>query len=173
MTFAAAREPSRIIVVVGIDLTNVSAHLLDQTAALVRTVDEPEIHVVHVVEPESPVYRVVRPADAKDAGAVYRVEHAQEVVERLCASLRQTPRARVIMHTPVGDPAVELARIAGEVGADVLVVEAHAQHRHARIFHRSLVNQVANIAPCTVLTIRARPTIGARHDRAPMPSAGA
>ena len=166
MTFAAAREPSRIVVVVGIDLTNVSAHLLDQTAALVRTVDEAEIHVVHVVKPESPVFRVVRPADDKDAGAVYRVEHAQDVVERLCASLRQTPHARVVMHTPVGDPAVQLARIAEEVEADVLVVEAHAQHGNAGVFHRSLVNHLPGIAPCTVLTIRPRPTIRARDDRA-------
>ena len=159
MTLAAASEPSRIIVVVGLDLTNVSAHLIHQTAALVRTVDEPEIHLVHVVKREPPWLRVVRPADAKDAGAVYRVEHAQDAIERLCEPLRQIPHARIVMHTPVGDPAAALARIADEVAADVLVVEAHAQHGHARVFHRSLVNQVAGIAPCTVLAIRAKPSV--------------
>jgi universal stress protein A len=163
MTLASATGPSRIIVVVGVDLTNVSAHLLEQTAALVRTIDQPEIHVVHVVKPEPPLLRVVRPADAKDAGAVYRVEKAQEVIERLCEHLREIPHARVVMHTPVGDPAVQLARIADEVAADILVVEAHAQHGHARAFHRSLVNQVTGIAPCTVIAIRTKPSMPARY----------
>ncbi len=162
MTFAPAKEASHLVVVVGVDLTEVGAHLLDQTAALVRATDEPEIHVVHVVKPEPPWFRVVRPADEKDAGSVYLVEHAQEVVARLCEPLRQAG-ARVIMHTPVGEPAGQLARIADEVAADVLVVEARAEHGHARPFHRSLVKEVAGLGPCTVLAIRAKPSMSTHY----------
>jgi hypothetical protein len=164
MSSTAAKEMSRIVVVVGVDLTDVSAHLLDQTAALVRAVDEAEIHVVHVVKREPPYLRVARPGEAKNAGAVYRIELAQEVVALLCASLRRTSHTRVIMHTPVGDPATQLALIADDVAADILVVEAHEHHGHgpARVFHRSMVDRIAGVAPCTVLAIRKRPTTDAR-----------
>jgi nucleotide-binding universal stress UspA family protein len=172
MSSTAAKEMSRIVVVVGVDLTDVSAHLLDQTAALVRAVDEAEIHVVHVVKREPPYLRVARPGEAKNAGAVYRIELAQEVVALLCASLRRTSHTRVIMHTPVGDPATQLALVADEVAADLLVVEAHAHHGHGpvRVFHRSTMDRIARIAPCTVLAIRKRPTTDAR---AATPSASA
>jgi nucleotide-binding universal stress UspA family protein len=160
MSSTAAKEMSRIVVVVGVDLTNARTHLLEQAATLVRGIDEAEIHVVHVVKREPPHLRVVRPGEAKNAGAVYRIEQAQEVVERLCASLRQTPHARVFIHTPVGDPAPQLARIADDVAADLLVVEAHAHDGHGpvRVFHRSTMGRIARIAPCTVLAIRKRPT---------------
>jgi nucleotide-binding universal stress UspA family protein len=64
------------------------------------------------------------------------------------------------MHTPVGDPATQLALVADEVAADLLVVEAHAHHGHGpvRVFHRSTMDRIARIAPCTVLAIRKRPT---------------
>jgi nucleotide-binding universal stress UspA family protein len=62
----------------------------------------------------------------------------------------------VFVHTPVGAPADELRRIATEVGADVLVIEAHEHTGDdpLRVFRRSTVDHIASTAPCTVLTIR-------------------
>jgi hypothetical protein len=157
MTLTTTPSRTRIIVVVGVDLTDVSEHLLAQTAALVGTVDEPEIHVVHVVPREQLLQRLVRPADDRDAGVVHLVEQAQEAVGRLCASLERTPRTRVFMHTPVGDAATELARISDEIAADVIVVEAH-EHRGPRTtwkaLRRSVVDRLAGLAHSTLITIR-------------------
>ena len=149
-------QPSRIVLVVGIDMSNVTEHLLAQTCALIRPIDEAEIHVVHVVSPEPSFLRVVRPSDAKDAGAAHDVERAQSVLERLSDSLKDNPRVRVFVHTPVGVAADELTRVAMEVGADILVVEAHEHDGRdpLRVFHRSVVDHIASTAPCTVLTIR-------------------
>jgi nucleotide-binding universal stress UspA family protein len=172
MTRNPAQEQSRIVVVVGVDLSNLSAHLLAQTRDLVRTVDEAEIHVVHVVRPEPTLMRLARPLDAPDAGVVSAVDRAQRVVAQLCASLVGNPGTRVIVHTPVGDPVELLARIAYSVGAQVLVVEAHdrnerAQHGLSHLFHRSMVDRITAIAPCTVLTIRtpAIPVDDVREER--------
>jgi nucleotide-binding universal stress UspA family protein len=151
-----SQQPSRIVLVVGVDMSNVSEHLLTQTRALIRPVEEAEVHVVHVVSPEPPLLRLVRPKDAKDAGAVYEVEHAQLALERLSNALVHNPRTRVIMHTPVGSAAAQLTRIAAQVGADILVVEAHEHdgREPLRMFHRSVVDHIGSTAPCTVLTIR-------------------
>jgi nucleotide-binding universal stress UspA family protein len=153
---AQDQQPSRIVVVVGVDLSNVSEHLLDQTRSLIRPVDEAEVHVVRVVRPEPPLLRLVRPKEERNAGVVYQVENAQWALERLSASLVHNPRTRVIMHTPIGSPAVELARIAAKVGADLIVIEAHENDGRGahRMFHRSVMDQIARTAPCTVLTIR-------------------
>jgi nucleotide-binding universal stress UspA family protein len=154
--YSQSEQPSRIVLVVGVDMTNVSEHLLTQTLALIRPVDEVEVHVVHVVSPEPPLLRIVRPRDAKDAGAVFEVERAQSVLERLSNSLAQNPRTRLIVHTPVGAAADELTRIASEVGADILVIEAHERvgREPLRVFRRSVVDRIASTAPCTVLTLR-------------------
>jgi nucleotide-binding universal stress UspA family protein len=154
--YSQIEQPSRVVLVVGVDMSSVSEHLLTQTRALIRPVDEAEIHVVHVVSPEPPFLRLVRPTDEKDAGAVYEVERAQLVLERLSAALVHNDKTRVIVHTPVGAAADELARIAEEVSADILVIEAHEHDGHEpfRVFHRSVVDHIASTAPCTVLTIR-------------------
>lgn len=156
MTASQSPHPSRIVLVVGVDMSHISEHLLAQTRVLVQPVDEAEVHVVHVVRPEAPLLRVARPSDEKDAGVVHQVELAQGAVQRLCEALVHTPRTRVVMHTPVGDPADELVRIAAEVNADVLVVEAHEpdEHRPAGMFHHSTLDHIASTAPCTVLTLR-------------------
>jgi nucleotide-binding universal stress UspA family protein len=158
-------QPSRIVLVVGVDMSSVSEHLLTQTSALIQPVDEAEIHVVHVVSPEPPFLRLVRPTDAKDAGAVYEVERARVILERLSAALVTSAKVRVLVHTPVGNPADELARIATEVSADILVIEAHGHDGREpfHVFHRSVVDQIASTAPCTVLTIR-KPPSGQRAD---------
>jgi nucleotide-binding universal stress UspA family protein len=153
---------SHIAVVVGVDLGPESAHLLAQTRDLVRTVDEPEIHVVHVVRPETALLRSARPDDAKDAGVVHEVARARALLEALCAPLMGRA-ASVEVHTPVGDAAPELARVATTVGADILVVEAHERHRGPwGALHRSTVDQITGVAPCTVLAIR-RPDLEDDH----------
>jgi nucleotide-binding universal stress UspA family protein len=153
---AQDQQPSRIVIVVGVDLSNVSEHLLEQTRSLIRPVDEAEVHVVRVVRPEPPLLRLVRPKEERNAGVVHQVENAQWALERLSASLVHNPRTRVIMHTPIGSPPVELARIAAKVGADLIVIEAHEHDGREphRVFHRSVADVIASTAPCTVLTLR-------------------
>jgi nucleotide-binding universal stress UspA family protein len=154
--YSRSEQPSRIVVVVGVDMSNVSEHLLSQTRALIAPVDEAEVHVVHVVSPEPSFLRVVRPRDEKDAGAAHEIVRAQTVLERLSKSLARDPRTRVFVHTPVGAAVDELRRIATEVGADILVIEAHEHDGDdpLRVFRRSTVDHIASTAPCAVLTIR-------------------
>jgi nucleotide-binding universal stress UspA family protein len=165
-------KPSRIVLVVGVDLSDVSEHLLAQTRALIGPVDEAETHVVHVVHPDSFTKRLVHPIHSEDIGARAQAEYANWELRRLCAGLVQCPQNRVFVHVPVGDSAaVELTRIAAEVGADLLVLEAreHDAQEPRRVLHRSVVARIARTAPCTVLTIRkrARPALVSEKGREP------
>jgi nucleotide-binding universal stress UspA family protein len=168
----SSEKPSRILLVVGVDLSDVSEHLLAQTRALIRPVDEAEVHIVHVVHPDPLREQIERPVHSADICARSHVEYAKWELQRLCGTLGLGPRTRVVVHTPIGEAAKELKRIAAEVRADMIVVEAHEHDAREprRVFHRSVVDRIASSAPCTVLTIRkpprraAEPVAAARPD---------
>jgi nucleotide-binding universal stress UspA family protein len=149
---------SHLVVVVGVDLSDVSEHLLTNARDLVRTVDDAELHVVHVVRPESLRERLTEPVRSVRVTERANVESANWQLQRLCEAIVRGSGARWVLHTPVGDAAEELTRIARKVRADIIVLEAHEHGARARLFHRSAVVRVVQRAPCAVLAIRQRAT---------------
>jgi len=173
MSEEGKRERSRIVLVVGVDLSDVSEHLLGKARDLVHSVDDAELHVVHVVHPEPLRERLSEPIRSEGVAWRARVTHyARWELQRLCERIVHGSNARFTMHTPVGRAADELARIARDVGADVIVVEAH-DHAHTRgMFHRSVVARIAATAPCSVLTIRDARGSARRQAPSDVPSIG-
>jgi nucleotide-binding universal stress UspA family protein len=154
MSEQSRQERSRIVLVVGVDLSDVSEHLLAKKRDLAGSVDEVELHVVHVIHPESLRERLAMPGQGLETRD--QRDSARWRLDRLCETIAQDSRARWLVHTPVGHAADELTRIARDVHADVVVIEAHDHSRPTmrRVFHRSVVARIAKIAPCSVLTIR-------------------
>ncbi len=144
-----------LVIVVGIDLSDVSRHLLVNAQNLIRSAGAAELHLVHVVQPESVRSRLTEPISA-NGGPESRahIEAAEWQLERLSASVVGDSGAEVRIHTPVGDPAEQIARIAEQVGADLVLVEAHDRAWPRRMFHRSVVARIARHASCSVLTSR-------------------
>ncbi|HEY8089754.1 MAG TPA: universal stress protein [Polyangiaceae bacterium] len=154
MTDAVPAQPTHIVLVVGVDLTAVSEHLLAQARDLVRSVDQAELHVVHVVHREALRERLTEPIHAEGVTTRATAVAAHWELERMCESIVRGSPARWKVHTPVGRPVEELTRVARAVAADIIVIEAH-EHPRRRMFHRSVVARIAQTAPCSVLTIRA------------------
>jgi nucleotide-binding universal stress UspA family protein len=144
---------SRIVVTVGVDLSDVSEHLLQQARDLVRSVEDAELHIVHVVRPESLRERLTEPIGSGGYSTRSLAESARWELERLCETIVQGSGARWLVHTPVGRTADELTRIARDVGSDVIVVETH-DHARRRVFHRSVVARIVHLSTCSVLAIR-------------------
>jgi nucleotide-binding universal stress UspA family protein len=147
---------SRIVVVVGVDLSDVSEHLLTSARDLLRSVDDAELHVVHVIHPEPLRQRLAEPLGAVGIETRAQTEYAQWEIERLRNAIVQGSGAKCVVHTPVGGAAEELTRIAREVSADIILVEAHDHSGLRRVLHRSVVSRIIRTAPCSVLTIRTR-----------------
>jgi nucleotide-binding universal stress UspA family protein len=143
-----------MVVVVGVDLSDVSEHLLSRARDLVCRVDDAALHIVHVM----PVPLSWVPVDSTLPSAAIattsRVEEARRDLQALCDAVLEGSRARVVLHTPVGRAADEIIRIARQVGADVIVVEVHDHHGMSRMFHHSVVARIARNGPCSVLAIR-------------------
>jgi nucleotide-binding universal stress UspA family protein len=146
---------SHIVVVVAVDLSDVSEHLLAKARDLVRSVDEAELHVVHVVRPESLRERLTEPVGSRGTSTQALAQSAQWELEQLCRTVVEGSRARWVVHTPVGRAAAEVTRVAREIGADIIVLEVH-DHARRRIFHRSVAARIAEMATCSVLAIRER-----------------
>jgi nucleotide-binding universal stress UspA family protein len=158
-------EPrTRLVLVVGVDLSEVSPHLLATARSLVRSVDEAELHVVHVVHSESVVQRLSEPPGSVGVADRAQKEAARWELERLCGVIVEGAAIRVVVHTPVGHPAREINRIASEVGAGIIVIEAHDHpSKPRRLLHRSVVARIARTAPCSVLTVRPGPQSSAAN----------
>jgi nucleotide-binding universal stress UspA family protein len=156
----ATKMLSRIVLVVGIDLGEESSHLLELARDLARGVAETELHVVHVVAPESFAEVLLQPVGSPGIAERTRGHIAAWEIEQLCRSTEVVAGACVVVHTPAGRPVEQLVRIAREVAADAIVVQAH-DHAGARPFHRSTVATLARKAPCSVVTIRVPPRLKA------------
>jgi nucleotide-binding universal stress UspA family protein len=146
----------RLVVVVGVDLTDVSEHLMVTARNLVHSARDAELHVVHVVPPEALSLRLAEPLGSFGIADRAQVEAAQWQLQRLCDDIVRAANVRAVVHTPVGSAARELLRIASDVRANVIVVEAHERRGLRRALHRSLVARVARSAPCSVLAIHRR-----------------
>ncbi len=148
------KEHRRIVLVVGVDLSDVSRHLLAQTHALIRPVDEAEVHLVHVVHPE-PITQWISntyPTELARTNAEYATSQLQQLCDHFGQGAR-AGRADLFVHTPIGEAATQLVQLASRVSADMIVVEAHDQVRRP-LWHRSILARLVRNAQCTVLTIR-------------------
>jgi nucleotide-binding universal stress UspA family protein len=143
---------TRRVLVVGVDLTEVSEHLLTYARDVVKWVDEAELHVVHVVRPEPFSEKLNDPIGNEGIVTMALRKSAEWELEQLCRRIVGKSLAKWHVHVRVGHAADVLMKVAAEVDADFIVVEAHGPDR---IFHRSVVAQIARDAPCSVLTVRA------------------
>jgi nucleotide-binding universal stress UspA family protein len=151
---------ARTVLVVGVDLTPLAPHLLHVARDLVRVATSGEIHVVTVLRPQSIPADVIGAIPAPGPSNDAAIQRAQGELEALCnAILGDTGGSTgidVVMHVRLGRAAEEIERVAEEVRADVIVVEAHDRTGFARLFHRSVSAELSRNAPCSVLTVRPR-----------------
>jgi nucleotide-binding universal stress UspA family protein len=142
------------VMVVAVDLSELSEHLLKTATSLVRFADDAEINVVHVVPTQRTAFWFDQPIAADEAEARPLVEQAQFELGLLCEGVAEHHSWHVELHTPVGDPTHEIVRIAEEKHADAIVLEAHDRTGLAGFLHRSVAASVARLAPCSVVTVR-------------------
>jgi nucleotide-binding universal stress UspA family protein len=170
MSEETKHQPTKhMVVVVGVDLSDVSGHLLARARDLVRSIDNAELHLVHVIP--DPLLWAAEPPHPSVLDTRPQAELAQLKLQQLCDSIMKGSRARVVLHTPVGRTADQITRVAREARADIIVVEMHERGGLRRVFHHSVVARITQTAPCSVLAIR-DPARAAPQARARQPEMG-
>jgi nucleotide-binding universal stress UspA family protein len=138
----------RSVVLVGIDFLALSQEVLAYGAE--RAVSEGgELHVVHVL-PDDHVSAVQA---ERAIGVVNLAEDARVRLERLATDLPPAV-SRIFLHLAAGSAEVEIAQLASDISADVIVVGTQGRTGLDRLLTPSVAENLLRIAPCPVLVFR-------------------
>lgn len=113
--------------------------------------DLPEIHLLHVHAP-IPIGRVQAHVGAETLHAYYLEESQQQLAaaqERLDAAGRFHTT-----HIHVGLPAEVIAKVAGDLGCDLIVMGSHGRSAMAGLLLGSVATRVLHLVSCPVLLVK-------------------
>jgi nucleotide-binding universal stress UspA family protein len=150
------------VIVVGIDYSEVSRAAIREAFGAALAHQQSEVHVLHV-EAEIQAYPHADPqqsatTDEALTRSLQRVERfvADELAlfQRSQRLTGTTPFARVTSHVRTHSPGREIAQLAVDLDADLVVVGTHGRSGLARLLLGSVAHAVVNLAPCPVLVVR-------------------
>lgn len=111
----------------------------------------PEIHLLHVHAP-IPIGRV-QGHIGKETLQAYYLEESQEQLSPAQARLDAAGRFHTT-HIHVGQPAEVIAKIAGELKCDLIVMGSHGRSGVAGLVMGSVASRVLHLASCPVLLVK-------------------
>ena len=145
-------------VTLALEATPRDAGILAGVIPLVRAAGA-ELLLIHVVESATARY-VGEIVDDEEA------RHDTDYLERVAARLRAAGLP-CSTHMGAGDPSEEIARIAEQEHADLIVAGTHGHRWLGDLFHGSTVSDLRHTTSIPVLTLRALPPAAAGEGEAP------
>jgi nucleotide-binding universal stress UspA family protein len=144
----------RYVIVVGVDFSDASADALQEAVRLTVGAHSAELHLVHVVQVATPSPTIAGPVSREEAYAE-QIDQAGQTLKQWLDPLHEV-RAWLAGHIRVGRPDREIAQVASDVGADLIVVGAHGKRGLQRLLLGSVSESLVRNAPCAVLAHRPR-----------------
>ncbi len=146
------------IIVVGVDFSVLSGLALDQALQLATLHEGAEVHALYVQSdgwagPQAPESS---PQGVIDTNTALRQvqENATEHVARMPASFAKARLRRVVAHFRHGPPAQNVAQLAADLDADLVVVGSHGHRGVERFFLGSVAERITRLTHCPVLIVR-------------------
>jgi nucleotide-binding universal stress UspA family protein len=147
-----AQERPRYVLVVATDFSSAAESALEEAVRIAKRVDRAEIHLLHVVTSHAPPPDVAA-CVSHDLAQLNEIDQAsielQRVIERVKAG-----RTCVGGHVRVGRPDREIARLAADLGADMIVVGTDGRRSLDRWIFGSIAERLLRRVPCEVLVHR-------------------
>lgn len=156
--------------VVGVDFSSTGELALQRAFELASRTPNAEPHVVYVAGAYGPMLRLELPDDAKAVSIEEASDHLRKYVERQLDKFQQTRRAtfeRVVTHIRVGAPADEVAQLAADLDADLVIVGTHGRRGVRRLLLGSVAEGVMRLAHCPVFVVRPKDHYGTELANAP------
>ena len=146
------------LIVVGIDYSPASDLALERAFELAAARPLTEVHVVSVVNLYASQAIVGGSAEPVGLNGVTLAE-ATSALERYVEQRRSSfqgplDSVGVRCHLRLDAPATEVAQIAADLEADLVVVGTHGRRGIARLLLGSVAEAVVRLAPCPVLVVR-------------------
>jgi len=147
----------RYIILVGTDYSEASDLALDQALELATNKEGAQVHVVNVQLLDLAAMRGLAPESASTSlqqAATDLVAYVSRRVEAFQAQHGAAPTSQVFSHVRVAEPGREIAQLAADLEADLVVVGTHDRHGIERLLLSSVAQAVSRLAPCPVLIMR-------------------
>lgn len=143
------------IVLVGTDFSEASGRAIAEACRMASA--DAELHVLHVGVPRAGKVQV----DIGDEREILSLEGAsdrlKQYVRELAPQLRGTvplPTRPVTTHIGIGDPAEQIAQLAADIDADLVVVATHGRRGLRRLILGSVAEAVVRLCGCSVHVVR-------------------
>jgi nucleotide-binding universal stress UspA family protein len=152
------------VIVVGVDYSDTGALALEKAFELATEKQEAEVHAVNIVrnygefvelEGASPTPYRLSMADAQKRLHEYISERVAEHTQRTGKNFK-----RCISHIRLEFAAEEIAQLASDVHADLVVVGTHGRRGIRRLFLGSVAEAVVRLSQCPVLVVRPKGETG-------------
>jgi nucleotide-binding universal stress UspA family protein len=145
------------IIVVGVDFSALSGLALDQALELATLHEGAEVHALYV-EPDPwtgpPPEGSVKDAADTNTALLEVQTNAAEHVAKMPAYLGKARLRRVVAHFRRGSPAQNVAQLAADLDADLVIVGSHGHRGVESFFLGSVAERVSRLARCPVLVVR-------------------
>ena len=146
-------EPTQQVVLTGIDLSEQSGEVLQKAARLAMTCGG-ELHITHVIPADA-----VPSPQAQGALRLFNLTDDIRVkLERLVRELPESVRS-IVLHVRLGKADVEIAQLASDIGADLVVVGTHGRRTLERLMLGSVAESLVRNAPCAVFVCRPKEAV--------------
>src|SRR6185369_10411182 len=155
---AVSNPKKTYLIVVGIDYSPASDLALERAFELATARPPAEVHVVSVINLYGPQGIVAGSAEPVGMNSVTLAE-ATSALERYVEQRRSSFQGAldsvgVRCHLRLDAPATEVAQMAADLEADLVVVGTHGRRGIARLLLGSVAEAVVRLAPCPVLVVR-------------------
>lgn len=149
------------VIVVGVDFSPASELAVERAFELSTERRNAEVHLVNVVQTYGPQVTYDMPMDGSalsvltisEARARFKT-YAEKAVEKFASEHGSRPPGRVVPHVRFDAIADEIAQLAADLEADLVVVGTHGRRGVSRLLLGSTAEATVRLAPCPVLVVR-------------------
>ena len=149
------------VIVVGIDFSDIGNAALARAFELASAEEDGEVHVVYVARGYGPLVHMDTGAelvteamdDASQKLKVFVEERLASFVEKRSAQNLGT-FSRAVTHIRLDAPAEEIAQLASDLEASLVVVGTHGRRGVRRLLLGSVAEGVVRLSPCATLVVR-------------------
>ncbi len=162
--FERCERPARnqhYVIVVGVDFSDASELALERAFALAAEKPHAEVHVLNVAQTYGPQVMYEAPVPAAALSVLTLTEarerlrrYADDALHRFQAKNPRSNFDRAVAHLRFDATAHEIAQLAADLEADLVVVGTHGRRGLSRLLIGSTAEAAVRLSPCPVLVVR-------------------
>lgn len=142
------------LILVGTDYSEASDLALEEALQLAANRENAEVHVVNVWLPDIDALRGKPTKTSLEEAATALTAYVSTRVAAFQELHGANGKGPVTCHVRMAEPGREIAQLAADLQADLVVVGTHDRRGIERLLLSSIAHAVTRLAPCPVLVVR-------------------